>query len=156
MWPVICKKYFSISAEESFKEETLNEVSMRPIIENDEKGGPMVCEKCGFGHMIDDSYFDIKVYKCWVCGNRLYIDYPKRWGSRVCARCGNDMEEENELGYCENCLKLLNIHMGRLKGRTYGKSVCQCGTVFTRKSPTQMFHSKDCRRRVLAPMQHAL
>jgi hypothetical protein len=112
----------------------------------------MVCEKCGFGHMIDDSYFDIRVYKCWVCGNRRYVDYPKRWGSLVCARCGNDMDEENELGYCGSCLKLLNIHMGRLKGRTYGESVCKCGTVFVRKSPTQMFHSKDCRRRALAPV----
>jgi hypothetical protein len=133
-------------------EQALNCVSMRPITKNIQKGETMVCEKCGFGHMIDDSYFDIKVFKCWVCGNRLYVDYPKRWGSLVCARCGSDMDEENELGYCRDCLKLLDIHVGRLKGRTYGESVCKCGTVFTRKSPTQMFHSKDCRRRVLSPM----
>ena len=137
---------------EEFMEQALNCVSMRPIIKNNQKGETMVCDKCGFGHMIDDSYFDIKVFKCWVCGNRLYVDYPKRWGSLVCARCGNDMDEENELGYCRDCLKPLNIQAGRLKGRTYGESVCKCGTPFTRKSPTQMFHSKGCRNRALSPM----
>ena len=40
----------------------------------------MICNKCGFGHMFDDSHFDIKVYKCWACGNRIYVDHPKRWG----------------------------------------------------------------------------
>ena len=111
----------------------------------------MVCDKCGFGYMVDDSYFDVKVLKCWVCGNRLYVDYPRRWGSLVCSRCGNDMIEENELGYCRECMKLLSVHMGRLKRRTYGESVCACGTHFVRKSPTQMFHSKDCRKRVASP-----
>ena len=110
-----------------------------------ERRNHMICNKCGFGHMVDDSHYDIKVYKCWVCGNRIYVDHPKRWGSFVCSRCGNDVDEENELGYCKDCLKLLAIHVDRVKGRTYGETVCACGTPFIRRSPTQMFHSKSCR-----------
>jgi hypothetical protein len=110
----------------------------------------MVCDKCGFGYMIDDSYRDIRVFKCWVCGNRLYVDHPKRWGSFLCARCGDAMDEENELSYCRDCLKLLTMHAGRMHGRTYGETVCTCGITFIRRSPTQMFHSKHCRKRVAA------
>jgi hypothetical protein len=139
-----------MTGKEKHVRAAIDSVSLRPTTENHYKGGSMVCDKCGFGYMIDDSYFDVKVFKCWVCGNRLYIDYPRRWGSLVCSRCGNDMTEENELGYCRECMKLLNVHMGRLKGRTYGESVCACGTTFVRKSPTQMFHSKDCRKRVVS------
>ncbi len=69
----------------------------------------MICDKCGFPHMVDDSESDIKVYRCWVCGNRTYLGYPKRSGSLVCMRCGGETEEENDLSYCRNCLKLLNI-----------------------------------------------
>jgi hypothetical protein len=105
----------------------------------------MLCNKCGFGQMIDDSHFDVRVYKCWTCGNRIYVDHPRRRGSLVCSRCGNDVQAQNELGYCGDCLKLLNMHVDRVKGRTYGETVCMCGTTFIRKSPTQMFHSKDCR-----------
>ena len=36
-----------------------------------------------------------------------------------------------------------------MKGRNYGETVCVCGTRFTRKSPTQLFHSKECRNRVM-------
>ena len=51
-----------------------------------------------------------------------------------------DVDEENGLGLCGNCLKLLNIHAGRMKVRTYGEIVCICGRTSTRKSPTQLFH----------------
>ncbi len=105
----------------------------------------MICNKCGFGQMVDDSHYDIKVYKCWACGNRIYLDHPKRWGFLVCSRCGNDVDESNEFGYCKECLRLLSIHDARIKGRSYGKTVCACGAIFTRRSPTQTFHSKRCR-----------
>ena len=108
----------------------------------------MVCDKCGFGYMVDDSHRDIKVFKCWVCGNRLYVDHPKRRGALVCARCGDVIDEENELNYCAECLRLLAAHTGRMHRRTYGESICRCGAIFVRKSPTQAFHSKDCRKRV--------
>ena len=110
----------------------------------------MVCDKCGTGHMIDDSYFDIKVYKCWVCGNRLYVDHPKKRGSLVCYRCGDDIDTENELGYCKGCLKLLNIRVEPIKERTYGETTCACGTTFIRKRPRHLFHAKDCRKRPTA------
>jgi hypothetical protein len=35
-----------------------------------------------------------------------------------------------------------------MKGRTYGETVCVCGVVFTRRSPTQLFHSNRCRNRL--------
>jgi DNA-directed RNA polymerase subunit RPC12/RpoP len=110
-----------------------------------ERRNLMICNKCGLGHMVDDSHSDIRVYKCWACGNRIYVDHPKRWGYLVCSRCGNDVDEENELGYCRDCLRHLNINIDRVKGRTYGETVCACGTTFIRRSPTQMFHSKSCR-----------
>jgi hypothetical protein len=81
----------------------------------------MACTKCGVGYMIDDSCGEIEVYKCWVCGDRIYAGYPKRWGALICSRCGNDRHVENELGYCEDCLKLLNIHIERTKGRTVAR-----------------------------------
>jgi len=111
--------------------------------------GPMLCEKCGCGCMVDDSYSDISVYKCWVCGNRIYPDHPKRFGALVCSRCGRDMDEKNALSLCKDCLKLLNLPIHRLKGRNLGVTVCSCGRRFVRKSPTQLFHSKACRKRVI-------
>jgi hypothetical protein len=60
------------------------------------------------------------------------------------------MDEKNALSLCKNCLSLLNIHAGRLKGRNYGEIVCVCGTTFIRKSPTQLFHSKEWRNRATA------
>ena len=107
----------------------------------------MICGKCGSQHMVDESYGDIEVYKCWTCGDRVYADHPKRSGSLVCSRCGDGMDTENELGYCKNCLKLLNIHVGRMKVRTYGETTCVCGATFIRKAPRQLFHTKDCRKR---------
>ncbi len=109
----------------------------------------MICQKCGFGHMVDDSHHDIRVFKCWACGDRIYADHPKRSGTLVCSRCGGDMDEKNALSLCKNCLSLLNIQAERLKGRNYGKTVCVCGTTFMRTSPTQLFHSKECRKRVM-------
>lgn len=105
----------------------------------------MICQKCGFGHMVDDSHHDIRVFKCWVCGDRIYPDHPKRFGALVCSRCDSDMDEENALSLCKECVRLLNIHTDHLKGRSYGETVCACGTKFMRKSPTQLFHSKECR-----------
>jgi hypothetical protein len=110
------------------------------------QGGPMICQKCGVGHMVDDSRHGITVFKCWVCGDRTYPEHPKRSGAFVCSRCGDDMEEKNELGLCKNCLRVLNIHAVRLKERNYGEFVCACGTTFMRKSPIQLFHSRECRR----------
>ncbi len=78
---------------------------------------PVACEKCGVGDMVDDSYGGVEVYRCWVCGNRIYAGYPKRHGGLVCSRCGNRRHEENELGYCEDCLKLLNICADRERMR---------------------------------------
>ena len=107
----------------------------------------MVCGKCGSPYMVDESYGDIKVYKCWVCGDRLYVDHPKRSGSLVCSRCGDNLDTENELGCCKDCLKLLNIHVEPMMVRTYGETTCACGTTFIRRSPRQLFHAKDCRKR---------
>jgi len=107
----------------------------------------MVCDKCGFAYMVDDSHYEIRVYKCWVCGNRSYVDHPKRPGSLVCSRCGDNLDADNELGYCNSCLKYVSINVGSLKERTYGETTCACGMVFIRKSPRQIFHSKDCRKK---------
>ena len=107
----------------------------------------MVCGKCGSRFMVDDSYSDVKVYKCWVCGDRLYVDHPKRSGSLVCSRCGDDLDTENGLGYCKDCSRILNIHVEPMMVRTYGETTCACGTTFIKKSPSQAFHAKDCRKR---------
>lgn len=105
----------------------------------------MICQKCGAGYMVDDSNHGIRVFKCWVCGDRIYPDHPKRSGALVCSRCGSDVDEENALSLCKDCLSLLGIRAGRMKGRTYGETVCVCGMAFMRKSPTQLFHSNRCR-----------
>ena len=107
----------------------------------------MICGKCGSPYMVDDSNSDIKVYKCWVCGDRLYVNHPKRSGSLVCSRCGDDLDTENEPGYCRACSRLLHTHVEPMMVRTYGETTCACGTVFIRKSPKQLFHAKDCRKR---------
>ena len=88
-----------------------------------EEAKPMLCDKCGFGYMVDDSYHDIKVYKCWVCGNRIYLDHLRRRGSLVCSRCGADMDRQNELGYCKDCLKLLNIDPERMRSTPKANSL---------------------------------
>lgn len=107
----------------------------------------MVCEKCGVGFMIDDTLHEVEVYKCWVCGNRNYVGHPKRHGSLVCGRCGDDLPEENGQGYCTECLRLARLNTEHLKKRAYGKTVCACGATFRRKEPAQVFHSRACRQR---------
>jgi DNA-directed RNA polymerase subunit M/transcription elongation factor TFIIS len=107
----------------------------------------MMCGKCGSSYMVDDSYEGVKVYKCWACGNRLYVDHPKRSGSLVCSRCGDDVDTENVLGYCRSCSTHLNPHVEQMLVRTYGESTCACGTTFVRRSPRQLFHAKECRKR---------
>ena len=67
----------------------------------------MVCEKCGVGHMIDDTFGQVEAYRCWVCGNRIYVGYPKRSGSCVCSRCGDIRNEENGFDCCEACVALI-------------------------------------------------
>lgn len=109
----------------------------------------MLCDKCGSGYMVDDSYHDIKVYKCFACGNRLYADHPKRSGSLICSRCGDDLDAENGLGYCKACSRLLSTRVEPMIERTYGETTCACGVTFLRKSPRQQFHAKDCRKRLL-------
>jgi hypothetical protein len=104
----------------------------------------MLCQKCGFGHMVDDSHHDIRVFKCWVCGERIYPGYPKRSGALVCSRCGSHMDETNELSVCMDCMKLLNIPTERLKGRN---SLRLRRDIHEEKS-IQSLHSKECRKRV--------
>jgi len=111
----------------------------------------MVCGKCGSSCMVDDSYREINVYKCWICGDRLYVDHPKRSGSLVCSRCGDDTDVKNELGYCKACSRLLKVNVEPMKVRTYGEMTCACGTTFIRKSPRQLFHARNCRMRTVAP-----
>ncbi len=111
-----------------------------------------MCDKCGSRYMVDDSCYDVKVYKCWVCGNRVYPDHPKRYGYLVCSRCGDELETGNHSGYCPSCIKYVNLNVVTMKERTYGTTRCACGATFIRKSPRQMFHSKDCRKR---PALHA-
>ena len=94
----------------------------------------MLCDKCGLGCMFDDSQYDIRVYKCWACGNRIYLDYPKRRGSLVCSRCDNDIAEDNGLGYCKDCVKLLGIHVDRVKISAKRDSV-RARSKFIRRSP---------------------
>ena len=107
----------------------------------------MICQKCGCAHMVDDSLHDIKVFRCCVCGDRIYPDHPKRYGAFARFHCGSEMAEKNPLGLCNDCLKPLGLHAERLKGRHYGQTTCACGMTFTRTSPTQLFHSKECRDR---------
>ncbi len=76
-----------------------------------------MCDKCGCGFMIDDSDHEIVVFRCWVCGNRIYLDHPKRSGALVCSRCCATMLKKNELGLCTKCLKVLKISTEWIGGR---------------------------------------
>jgi predicted amidophosphoribosyltransferase len=71
--------------------------------------------------MVDDSRHDIKVLRCVACGDRIYAGHPKRWGALVCCRCGDDLDEANELSLCSGCLKVLGIPARSLKKRTHGE-----------------------------------
>jgi len=110
-----------------------------------DEGMRIVCHKCETGLMVDDSHHDIKVIKCLACGERVYAGYPKRWGALVCSRCGRDLGAPNQLTLCPNCQNVLGIRVRPLRGRTYGETICPCGTTFTRKSPSQVFHSTKCK-----------
>ncbi len=87
---------------------------------NRDKGASMICQKCGFGYMVDDSHHDLRVFKCWVCAERIYRDYPKRSGALACSRCGSAMEEKNALKLCKDCARFANLQTHHLRGRTYG------------------------------------
>jgi len=62
-------------------------------------------------YMLDDSYSDIEVYKCWVCvTDSMSIIQRDRVLSCV-PDGGDDLDMENELGYCKTCLRLLTPHV---------------------------------------------
>jgi len=107
----------------------------------------MICHKCGSGYMVDDSYRDIEVLRCWLCGERIYPGHPKRSGLLVCSRCGDELDEANPAGLCTNCSRDHGMDTEWLKERSYGETVCICGATFIRKSPRQHFHSPACRKR---------
>lgn len=69
----------------------------------------MLCDKCGMPHMIEDSTSGIEVYRCWVCGNRMYVNHPKRSGLLTCSKCGRPIEEKNVLNYCTKCWDDLRV-----------------------------------------------
>lgn len=103
----------------------------------------MICSKCGHG-MIQDLFEREQVFKCWVCGNREYVGCSKRIGTDACVKCGDPVETNDGPQYCSACLKF--IHIGdTCADRTYGEALCRCGTIFIRKSPTQTYHSRNCR-----------
>jgi len=107
----------------------------------------MVCHKCETGLMVDDSHHDTKVIKCLTCGERIYAGYPKRSGALVCSRCGNDLDTPNRLTLCPKCQNVLGVRGRPWRGRRYGETTCPCGATFIRKSPTQVFHSEQCKSR---------
>ena len=74
---------------------------------------PIACGKCGYGWMIADSDYGIKVLRCWVCGNRVYPDYPKKRGGLVCTECGESMRKKNDLDLCTKCLKYFGMYAAR-------------------------------------------
>lgn len=78
----------------------------------------MLCDKCGTPHMIEDSTPQIEVYRCWVCGNRMYVNHPKRSGLLTCSKCGGTIEEKNALNYCRKCWEGLQIFKRKQSGGT--------------------------------------
>jgi hypothetical protein len=73
----------------------------------------MLCDKCGTPHMVEDSTSNIEVYRCWVCGNRMYANHPKRDGAQACRKCGGTVEEANILNYCRSCWAGLQVFKKR-------------------------------------------
>lgn len=63
--------------------------------------------------MINDSTSEIEVYRCWMCGNRRYVNHPKRIGVVNCVKCGGLIEESNVLNYCRKCLDGLKVFRKR-------------------------------------------
>lgn len=62
------------------------------------------CNKCGCV-MVDDSSFQIKAYRCYNCGNRQYLGYPKRPGAiEICHICGKEFERKRAIDIlCDTC-----------------------------------------------------
>lgn len=73
----------------------------------------MLCEKCGMPHMIEDFTSEVEVYRCWVCGNRIYVNHPMCGGFLTCSRCGGPIGEKNVLTYCRKCWDGLRIFKKR-------------------------------------------
>jgi predicted nucleic acid-binding Zn-ribbon protein len=81
------------------------------------------CPKCG-----DETYRDARdqtIHYCPMCGWRYYprIDIAE------------SIQDHKE-----------KIHSTKIHNRTYGEIKCPCGVMFTRKSPSQEFHTKKCRK----------
>jgi hypothetical protein len=66
--------------------------------------------------MIEDSTSKIEAYRCWVCGNRSYVNHPKRSGLLTCVKCGGMIEEKNALNYCRKCWDGLQVFRKRDSG----------------------------------------
>ncbi len=92
------------------------------------KKGTVICDKCG-EMMVADHDLSVNVMRCWKCGNRTYLGFPKRLG-----------HEPDETDIARSAL-----HNRHYKGRAYGPQVCPCGVSFIKKGPTQIYHSKECR-----------
>lgn len=105
----------------------------------------MICLKCDH-EMVKDEFDGVNVFKCWCCGNRIYMDYLPRIGVEACVKCGDPIKPGNGIQYCPECMKFIHSGNTCLANRTYGETVCRCGIVFVRKTPTQTYHSKDCWR----------
>ena len=89
--------------------------SARPINKQNpcRQVGSMLCDKCGTPHMVEDGTSNVEVYRCWVCGNRMYRNHPRRSGVRACRKCGGTVEETNVLNYCRTCWEGLQIFRKR-------------------------------------------
>lgn len=66
--------------------------------------------------MVEDTTSEIEVYRCWVCGNRRYVNHPKRSGLLMCSKCGEPVEGKNVLNYCKTCWEGLQIFKKRKIG----------------------------------------
>jgi predicted nucleic acid-binding Zn-ribbon protein len=81
------------------------------------------CPKCGDETMPDAR--DSTIHYCPTCGWRYY--------PRVNVAEEKQDHKEKTKSY-------------KLEGRRYGECKCPCGVVFLRKSPSQEFHTRACRR----------
>ena len=82
----------------------------------------MQCDKCGMPDMINDSAPDIEVYRCWMCGNRMYANHPKSIGVLNCVKCGQPIKESNVFNYCKECLEGLKVFRKKGSPRPDGSS----------------------------------
>jgi predicted nucleic acid-binding Zn-ribbon protein len=81
------------------------------------------CPKCGDATWPDPR--DSTIHYCPTCGWRYY--------PRV-----NVAEEKQD--------HIEKMKSYKLEGRRYGEYKCPCGVVFLRKSPSQEFHTRACRK----------